>query len=412
MTERRGFGMAMLQGGVPSAAALALTWYVGAHPELDWPGAVVYPLAFLVVLSGWMLALKGAMHGAEAQRAAALDAGAAAPREVMAESGSVLGVLSHEFGGQFREANVELRQVQDLLADAIGKLISSFTAIDSDVRAQQEMAMSMARMLSGDAEMAGGASFEQLVREASDTLATFVENTVHTSKIAMGLVDEMDDINRQVASILSILGEIEGISKQTNLLALNAAIEAARAGESGRGFAVVADEVRTLSLRTNHFSQLIRTHMDKVHGSLGSAEKSIHEMASLDMNFALQSKNSVQEMMQEILKTNAQVETNMHELGKIAVQVERNVGTAITTLQFQDMTTQLVDHTRMRVQAMESILGEVAAASAVGGNDAGQCVARLGLCKQTVVDGVAALVAAKSKAVSQESMGTGDVELF
>jgi methyl-accepting chemotaxis protein len=404
--------MGLLQGGVPSAAALALAWYVGAHPELGWPGVVVYPLAFLVVLSGWAVALKGAVRGTQAQRAAALDAGAAAPREVMAESGAVLGALSHEFGGQFREANVELRQVQDLLADAIGKLIGSFTAINSDVRAQQEMAMSMAHMLSGDAEAGGGVGFEQLVREASDTLATFVENTVHTSKIAMGLVDEMDDINRQVASILAILGEIEGISKQTNLLALNAAIEAARAGESGRGFAVVADEVRTLSLRTNHFSQLIRTHMDKVHGSLGSAEKSIHEMASLDMNFALQSKNSVQEMMQEILKTNAQVETNMHELGKIAVQVERNVGTAITTLQFQDMTTQLVDHTRMRVQAMESILGEVAAASAVGGNDAGQCVARLGLCKQTVVDGVAALVAAKSKAVSQESMGTGDVELF
>ena len=412
MTGRRSYSRVMLQGAVPSAAALAFAWYVGVHPELGWPGVVVYPLVFLVVIAGWALALGRAFGGAEAQRVAAVAAGVAAPREVMAESGAVLGALSHEFGGQFREANVELRQVQDLLADAIGKLISSFTAIDADVRAQQEMAMSMARMLSGDPEAAGGASFEQLVREASETLATFVENTVYTSKIAMGLVDEMDDVNRQVGSILGILGEIEGISKQTNLLALNAAIEAARAGESGRGFAVVADEVRTLSLRTNHFSQLIRTHMDKVHNSLGSAEKSIHEMASLDMNFALQSKNSVQEMMTEIQKTNVKVEANMRDLGRIASQVEQNVGTAVTTLQFQDLTTQLVDHTRMRVQALETILSEVSATAAVGGADAGQCVARLDLCKQSVVAGVAALVAAKSKAVSQESMGTGDIELF
>jgi len=263
-----------------------------------------------------------------------------------------------------------LRQTQDILADAIGKLIDSFTAINANVRAQQELAMSMAQMLSGTGGAKDEANFEQLMRETSETLTTFVDNTVHTSKIAMGLVDEMDDVNRQVAAILGILGEIEGISKQTNLLALNAAIEAARAGESGRGFAVVADEVRTLSLRTNHFSQLIRTHMDKVHGSLGIAEKSIHEMASLDMNFALQSKNSVHEMMKEIQKTNATVEQNMAELGKIAVDVEQNVGTAVTTLQFQDMTTQLIDHTRMRVQAMDAILLEVAAASAEGANEA------------------------------------------
>jgi methyl-accepting chemotaxis protein len=371
---------------------------------------------FIVVLFGWALALRGALHCAGAGKASALDATRDRPHDVMAEGSAVFAALSQQFGGQFHEANVELRQTQDILADAIGKLIDSFTAINTDVRAQQELAMAMGQMLSGAGGAKDDVNFEQLMRETSETLTTFVDNTVHTSKIAMGLVDEMDDVNHQVGSILGILGEIEGISKQTNLLALNAAIEAARAGESGRGFAVVADEVRTLSLRTNHFSQLIRTHMDKVHGSLGTAEKSIHEMASLDMNFALQSKNSVHEMMKEIHKTNAKVEQNMVTLGKIAVGVEQNVSTAVTTLQFQDMTTQLIDHTRMRVQAMDAILVEIAAASAKGADEAGadarHYVARLDLCRQSVIDGVTALAAAKSKAVSQESMGTGDVELF
>jgi len=416
VTTPRCFATALLQGGTLTAAAIASVWYLAASPQPGWSGFVTYPSLFIVVLSGWAWVLRGGLRCAEAGKASAPNVALGRPHAVMVGGGAVFAAMSQQFGGQFHEANVELRQTQDILADAIGKLIDSFTAINTDVRAQQELAMSMGQMLSGTGGTKDEVNFEQLMSETSETLSTFVDNTVHTSKIAMGLVDEMDDVNRQVGSILGILGEIEGISKQTNLLALNAAIEAARAGESGRGFAVVADEVRTLSLRTNHFSQLIRTHMDKVHGSLGTAEKSIHEMASLDMNFALQSKNSVHEMMKEIHKTNAKVEQNMVTLGKIAVDVEQNVSTAVTTLQFQDMTTQLIDHTRMRIQAMDAILVEVAAASAEAaadeGEDARQYVTRLDQCKQSVIGGVAALAAAKSKAVSQESMGTGDIELF
>lgn len=416
MTTQRCFSTELLKGGAATAAAVAAAWYVAASPQLGWPGFVTYPVLFGILLLVWASALRRTMRCAEARHGLAPEAMPDGPHEVMAESGAVLGVLSQQFGSQFHEANVELRQIQDILADAIEKLISSFTAINADVSAQQELAIAMGQMLSGAGGTNADVNFEQLMRETSETLTTFVDNTVHTSKIAMGLVDEMDDVNRQVASILGILGEIEGISKQTNLLALNAAIEAARAGESGRGFAVVADEVRTLSLRTNHFSQLIRTHMDKVHGSLGTAEKSIHEMASLDMNFALQSKNSVHEMMKEIHNTNVKVEQNMATLGKIAADVEQNVSTAVTTLQFQDMTTQLIDHTRMRVQGMDAILREVADASAKrageDGGEARQYVVRLDQCKQAIIGGVATLVAAKSKAVSQDSMGTGDIELF
>jgi methyl-accepting chemotaxis protein len=180
-----------------------------------------------------------------------------------------------------------------------------------------------------------------------------VGSIVNNSMIAMQLVDKMDSVTHQVNAILEVLGEIDGISKQTNLLALNAAIEAARAGESGRGFAVVADEVRKLSGRSDQFSREIRLNVNNVRNSLAEAERSISNMASLDMGFALQSKEKIDNTMQQVRALNQSMVKVISEQGKISTEVDQVVGKAITSLQFQDMVGQLIQHSRTRIGSME-----------------------------------------------------------
>lgn len=336
--------------------------------------------------------------------AAAADAHAGA---LGAEFAALVRELESETEGQLREGLTELDRVKDLLAHAIENLLASFNNMNAHVQAQRDRALAIVASLQGEGKDEREVRFAEFVRDTSKTMEAFVDSTVKTSKIAMGLVETMDTINTQVSTVLGILGEIEAISKQTNLLALNAAIEAARAGEAGRGFAVVADEVRNLSLRTDQFSQQIRENMASVHESLQRAHDAIHAVAAMDMNFALTSKQRIQDTMLRLEDVNQETAVAARAIDEHATQVSQEVNSAVTALQFQDMTSQLIDHARRRMEAVTAMLGALH-----GSLSRGQLQAEdLDRARQSLREAVER-ARAKLNPVGQKSMDSGDVELF
>lgn len=381
------------------------------------PGWFFQALLITGLLLGWLVILKTAINTKEKTVLDGVQGTDSAARTLISESQQLLGTLASEQQNQYTHTKDELKRVQDILSEVIGTLVANFTQMAAQIHSQQELAMSLMTGFSASADHANGdkTNFAEFVAETSKTLETFVNSTVTASKLAMGLVETMDNITTQVSEIVIILGEIEAISKQTNLLALNAAIEAARAGEAGRGFAVVADEVRALSERTSHFSQQIRMHMDSVHGLVGNAEETINAMASTDMNFALQSKHHVHEMMGEIQVMNAKMSRSADELRGISEDIGNGVNTAVTSLQFQDLTSQLLAHAKSRIDALEGIMQDVAK---LCGNDRRgtrtqeDYLAGIAKLKTSIRETAAALREAELHPVKQETMATGDIELF
>ena len=324
-----------------------------------------------------------------------------------------------EFDTQLAGAHGEIQQTQELFKDAIEKLVASFTSMNEQSQTQQSLALKITSGHVGGSTDTAEGGFSKFVNETSTTLQFFVDNTVQGSRVAVELVENMDKITQQVEEVHAILGEIEGISKQTNLLALNAAIEAARAGEAGRGFSVVADEVRDLSGRTSQFSQQIRGAIAKVQDAVGITEKAIDRLASQDMTFALTSKQHVDEMMRDVQAVNRTMSESAAALSAVTREVDVNVNTAVTTLQFQDMVRQLLAHVIQRMDALNAVsaklreLGaQLAAPQTAGVGRESQVRSLEKSCTELTELLVQVRQMTVHSPVRQVSMASGDVELF
>jgi len=390
------------------AGALVTAVLLGGHALYlgSMGGALADLLLFLGIVSCWGYLL--ARAGAKGP-----EGGESSPQGDMPlihESNSFHVQLGKELSSQLASAHTELGNTQAILGDAIAKLVDNFTAMAEEVRRQQALTI----FISGGEQDGESASakekFERFVQSTSDAMNEFVDTTVQNSKRAMELVEKMDDINKQVFAILGILNEVENIAKQTNLLALNAAIEAARAGEAGRGFAVVADEVRNLSEGTNKFSKQIRKLVGSVNDSLITAEDAINRLAATDMTFVLESKQRVENMMSDLSELNATISRNAVELNAINAKVEQNVAVAVSTLQFQDMSSQLLGHAQMRLAALQAVAGEMCRGTDRPNRD--EYLEQIGAYNRSLHEHVVSLDEKKSNPVAQENFETGGVELF
>ena len=175
---------------------------------------------------------------------------------------------------------------------------------------------------------------------------------------------------------------------------------------------VVAEEVRELSGRTNEFSQQIRGNMLKIRNAVGEAEQTINAMASQDLNVALQSKQHVDNAMNEAQAASRKTAAAARDLSELTRQVEENVNTAVTSLQFQDMLTQLMGHVQQRLTALTQLAAALDVQHAATG-DGSMAAARLSERAERLRQVLAAVRDGTAhNPVRQSSMDSGSVALF
>ena len=306
----------------------------------------------------------------------------------------------------------ELDQVNELLRDAVISLNTSFNGLNEKTQAQMQVVSGLLNNLSSSldaGEGSGHLGIRQFTQETEKILQYFISHIIETSKESMSMTQRVDDLVKQMDEVVELLGDVKVIADQTNLLALNAAIEAARAGEAGRGFAVVADEVRKLSQNSNQFADQITQVVGQSRQNVDEVKEIVANMASKDMSVAIQSKAQVDEMMSDIIKMNENMTLSLEEITGLSGQITSDVDQAVRSLQFEDIISQLINHTRRRVEGIEQLVSvfNEELGNTIQGNDG-----RLDGIMERLVQIRDGLDLEKIKPVAQQSMDAGEVELF
>jgi methyl-accepting chemotaxis protein len=213
----------------------------------------------------------------------------------------------------------------------------------------------------------------------------------------------------------SLLAKVEMITKQTNLLSLNAFIEAARSGEAGRGFQVVASEMRNLSQGSAKLNEQIRVQVDISKKIVHETRDVVNQMAMRDMNALADAKDDADLLFAKLADMNSHISENLGQVSEMTLSIDRSVGMAVQSLQFEDIVGQLLTHAEREVGEQEQALGDICGrlrtfVEAVrGGRDGWIALCNLGEGLQTLRGSA---MSKKSTTVLQQSMEEGDVELF
>lgn len=190
----------------------------------------------------------------------------------------------------------------------------------------------------------GNSKEDSLIELSKSALSDVIVNLKSASDISRQTLGYVGSIVQSIGDIKHTVAEIEYIADQTNLLALNAAIEAARAGEHGRGFAVVADEVRKLSTRSNDAAEKIQKLIKEVDSRIEEIYRNTEKSTADTLRKSSDAGMVVDETLNRVDAVMADTKTDLDELTKETESLASDISSIVTSMQFQDITRQRIEH--------------------------------------------------------------------
>jgi methyl-accepting chemotaxis protein len=291
---------------------------------------------------------------------------------------------------------------RSVVDESVETLNESYFELQKLAEEQNQITSELVETLLGNKDSSNDIS--HVLPKTEAIIRQFVDTLVNVSEKSISAVHSIHDMSDKLDTVFKLLERVRGLSEQTNLLALNAAIEAARAGDAGRGFAVVAQEVRDLSVKAKELNDQIETEINVAQQTVKEANKTVGEMASIDMTEAIESKEKVDAMLRGVQAVNVTVEQEVHKIRSSGDLIHSQVDNGIRALQFADIIVQQGEYAKTSVGYLQEF-AQLYQLWEEGDMDLDEFTA-------AVIELQSQVQNRDAPAASQESIDEGEVELF
>jgi methyl-accepting chemotaxis protein len=259
---------------------------------------------------------------------------------------------------RLRFADSVLKKVPVKTEEAAFALMGRLIAL----RDQSAKAAEAAR--SSDAKVNDQDEIALLAGEARSTIASvrtaLTEMRRHDQDASKGL----QALGKEIKSGMELLAGIEEITERSRLIAFNMAIEAARIGDKGRGFKVIVGELRALNDRTADFSQQVAKLLGGFKKYNESLVQTAIESSSRVAEEVERGIGEEEKTIESLLRASSTCVDLSDDITQTVKSMNLELDGVLESLQFQDITRQMVEGALATISEAEGDIVAVARADA------------------------------------------------
>ena len=363
--EKRGAGKLGIAAALLAASSAAAT-LAGGRGSLA--AGVAAALAVLAAAAALAPRPSEAAREPEAQREEATDAGAGLPAAEIPPPDTPAPLPAPEpvapAGGRDGEADWAASALRRLrFADAVLAKVPAIT---------EEAAFALMERLASLRDQGARAASDATAAEENDAadtdavlgLATQARHTIADVRAALAEMKRHDGesssalkaLGRELAAGIELLAGIGEITERSRLIAFNLAIEAAKIGDRGRGFKVIVGELRALNDKTADFSRRVTDLLGKFRAY---NESLVGDSIEHSVRLADEVERSVGEE-EKTIEALLSASTSCFDLSENVMttvrDMDRELDGVLESLQYQDITRQMIEGARATIAEAEAEL--------------------------------------------------------